>query len=75
MARDWKRLTSPSNQSWYHHLRINGPVFGGKVVALFEVQEAVLPRDALQVQRDANAEARLRAVICVEFHLSHFRFR
>src|SRR5439155_23550051 len=43
---------------------------GGELVALFEVQVAVLARNALQVQRDAHAETRLRAVICVELHPS-----
>src|SRR6202011_5305871 len=41
-----------------------------ELVALFEVQKAVLPRAALQVQRNAHAKTRLRAVICVELHLS-----
>src|SRR4029077_1571367 len=54
---------------WDHHLRIDRAVRIGELIALFEVQKAVLPRNALQVQRDAHAETRLRAVICVELHL------
>src|SRR4029077_2305379 len=55
---------------WDHHLRIDRAVRIGELIALFEVQKAVLPRNALQVERDAHAETRLRAVICVELHLS-----
>src|SRR5271165_6683903 len=58
------------DQGWDHHLRIDRAVRIGELIALFEVQKAVLPRDALQVERDAHAETRLRAVICVELHLS-----
>src|SRR5438105_1860707 len=65
-----KQLDVAVDQGRHHHLRIDRPVRGVKLVALFEVQKAVLPRDALQVQRDAHAETRLRAVICVELHLS-----
>jgi hypothetical protein len=47
------------DQGWDDHLRIDRAVRIGELVALLEVQEAVLPRDALQVQRDARAETRL----------------
>ena len=59
MAKRLKQLDVAVDQGRNHHLRIDRPVRGGELVALFEVQEAVLPRDALQVQRDAHAEARL----------------
>src|SRR5580704_18555836 len=61
-----KQLDVAVDQGRNHHLRIDRPVRIGELIALFEVQKAVLPRDALQVQRDAHAKTRLRAVICVE---------
>jgi hypothetical protein len=60
---------SPSIKVGHHHLRVDRPVCGGKLIALLEVQEAVLRRDVLQVQRDADAEARLRPVVGVKLHL------
>jgi hypothetical protein len=42
-------------------VRIDRAVRGGELAALLEVQEAVLARDARQVQRDTRAEARPRA--------------
>src|SRR6202023_872624 len=65
-----EQLDVTVDQGWNHHLRIDRPVRGVELIALFEVQKAVLPRDALQVERDAHAKARLRTVICVELHPS-----
>src|SRR6516162_5390209 len=65
-----EQLEIAVDQGRHHHLRIDRAVFDGELVAFFEVQKSVLPRDALQVQRDAHAETRLRAVIGVELHFS-----
>jgi len=56
IANDWKKLDGAVDQSRHHHLRIDRPVCGGKLVAFFEMQKTVFPRDALQVQRDAHAK-------------------
>jgi hypothetical protein len=58
MASDWKFCVAVG-QGWNHHLRVDRPVRSGELVTLFEVQEAVLTRDALEVQCDTHAEARL----------------
>src|SRR5215469_9874533 len=58
-----KQFDVAVDQGRHHHLRIDRSVFGGELVALFEVQKTVLPCNALQVQRDTHAEARLRAII------------
>jgi hypothetical protein len=69
MASELKQLDVAVDQSWDHHLRIDRPVCGGKLVAFFQVQKTILPHDALQVQRDAYAETRLRAVVGVKLHI------
>src|SRR5208282_6024762 len=65
-----EQLDLAVDQRRHHHLRVDCPILGSELVALFEMQEAVPTRDALQVKRDAHAEARLRAVICVKLHPS-----
>ena len=47
MASDWNSSIVAVDQGRHHHLRIERAVFGGELIALFEVQKAVLARDAL----------------------------
>jgi len=56
------------DQRRHHRLRIDRRVAGGVLVALLQVQEAVLAGQPLDVERDPHAEARLRAEVGIELH-------
>ncbi len=61
-GKEWLIGVAPPGDR-HHHLRIDRAVRIVELVALFEVHETILPRDALQVQGDAHAKTCLRPVI------------
>ncbi len=57
IASDWNNFASPSIQGRHNRLRVARLVVRLELVALIEVDEGVLARQALEVERDAHAEA------------------
>src|SRR6185503_16464819 len=61
-----ERLARAVDQGRHDALGVQGLVGRRELVALEQVERNLLDRDALQGQRDANTERRLRAPVGVE---------
>src|SRR5712691_9410157 len=67
-----EQLGRAVGQRRHHHLRIDRAVLRRELVATLQMEEHILALQPLQVERDAHAETRLRAIIGIELHRRPF---